>query len=762
MALPVLTLAVGLGLAGALASVADAILFHPLPVDRPREIVRIYTASAGQPLGLVSHPDFEGFRGSSRTIAGMIAQSQVLIAAGTSPAQMRMGLAVTPNYFDVLRVAPAVGRTFRADEARQPVVVLACSFWESQFGADRGVIGRAILLGGTPFTIIGVAPLGFGLDRFTREDFYLPIGVYGTGLLAVAGRPLEDRARRYLKVYGRLAPGATVDQARAEFATLAARLESQYPESNRGRRAVVFTEFEARATERTMPALAGLLLAVAALVLAIACTNVVGLILTRAEARSHEIAIRLAIGATRARLLVEGLTEGAVLSGCGAALGVPLAWAATRLLARAAKLPTDFGFAISPQIDARLGIAMAGAAAIAAIVCEAAPVLRRVEIGAALKSRGGSTRHWRNALVAVQIALASALLASGGFLTKGIAAAGKIDPGYRMDHVLVMALDPAQVRYNEAQTRVFYDQVLARVTHLPGVRTALAQSVPLGYTGAQRQIAIGTELRTVWINIVNNEYFELIRIPIVEGRAFDQRDTPMSPPVAIVNQELARLCGIGCRFRIGGREVNVIGVARTAKYFQLSEHPMPYLYLPYSQNYASRMVLHVEPIEMARAVMEEIRAIDAGQPISEVRALGDYVTQGAMFNARVAVDVFGAVGASGLGLALAGLYGVISQSVARRRREIGMRIALGAKRTAVMFLVVVEGARLAISGAICGSFAALMSQRLLSSLVAGTGARDASVLAAAGALVIVASLAACIVPAWRASGVDPAFALRDE
>jgi putative ABC transport system permease protein len=764
MALAVLTLAVGLGLAAALASVADAILFHPLPVDRPREIVRIYTASSGQPLGFVSNPDFEDLRGSSRTMAGMIAESQVLIAVGSTPAQMRMGLAVSANYFDVLRVAPAVGRTFRADQARQAVVVLSYSFWESRFGADRSVIGNAIQLGGTSFTIIGVAPDGFGLDRFTREDFYLPMDVYGAGLLAVAGHPLEDRARRYLKVYGRLAPGATAHQARAEFETLASRLEAQYPDANRGRRAVVLTESEARSTDRTMPALAGLLLAAAALVLSIACTNVAGLMLMRAEARAREFAVRLAIGATRAGLLVEGVIESAVLAACGGALGIPLAWAATHMLAQAATLPTDFGFAISPRIGVRIGIVMFGAAAIAAIVCGSAPLLRRIEIVAALKSRGGSSsRHWRNTLVAVQIALAAGLLASGGFLMKGIAKAGRIDPGYRTDHVLVMALDPGQVRYTEAKTRVFYGQVLDRVRRLPGVQaTALAQSVPLGYTGAQRQITTGTELRTVWINIVDNGYFELMHIPIVEGRPFDQRDTAMSPPVAVVNQELARLCGVGCKFQMNGRAVDVVGIARTAKYFQLSEHPTPYLYLPYSQNYASRMVLHVEQIGTARQVIDEIRAIDAAQPVSEVRALGDYVAQGAMFNARVAVDVLGVVGLCGLALALAGLYGVISQSITRRRREIGIRMALGAKRPAVTILIVVHGIKLAAGGTTCGSIAAMLLERLLSSLVAGASGRDFSVLAAAAAVVMIASLAACLIPAWRASGVDPAAALRDE
>ena len=276
------SLAVGIGLAAALASVADAVLFRPLPVARPAEIVRVYTASRLQTLGYVSYPDYQDFSRNSRTLAGVVAQSQVLLALGSgvreSP-QVRMGLAVTPNYFDVLGVPAALGRTFRADnsdDARVAVVVLSSAFWRSRYGGDRRMLGRAIEIGGAPFTVIGVAPPGFGLDRFVQEDYYIPIEVYRTGLLPSAGNPLTDRTKRYLSVFARAT--APVPAVQAELNSLAARLEAEYPDADRGRRTLVLSELAARLrSDKTMPAIAAVLLGLAALTLAIACANVSGL-----------------------------------------------------------------------------------------------------------------------------------------------------------------------------------------------------------------------------------------------------------------------------------------------------------------------------------------------------------------------------------------------------------------------------------------------------------------------------------------------------
>lgn len=771
-ALAVVSMVAGIGLTAALASVADAILFRPLPVADAGRIVRIYTASADQTFGLVSYPDFEDLRRASKTIAGIVAQSQILVAVanGTNTSRIRMGLAVTPDYFDVLGVSPAVGRTFRRDEVREPVVVLAYSFWEAECEADPNIAGKTIRLGGADFTVIGVARRDFGLDRFLHEDFYVPMGVYAAGLLPSSGKPFEDRARRYLNLYGRLASGASIYQARAEVATVAASLATEYPETNRGRRALVLTEFEARVgVNRTMPALAGLLLGLAVLILSIVCANVAGLMLVRAEGRSVEIAVRVALGASRARLLGDGLMESALLGVAGAALGVPLAWAAIQMVTRAAVLPTDIRLAIAPELDARVALTIMAALMVLIIVCGIAPILgmSHRDLTGLLKS-GPSERGnlgLRRALVTIEIVLATVLVSCGGLLWNGIRKAGRLDLGYRTDQVLVMALDPAQVRYGEGQSRVFYDQVLERVRRLAGVQRAeLAQSVPLGYSSAQRLIAIEgeQERRAVWMNIVTPGYFGLMHLKVTAGRAFDDHDTALSGPVAIVNEELAKQCGVGGRISMNGRVLNVVGVVATAAYFQVGETPRAYFYLPFSQNYASRMVLHVESKgDAARAVLDTIRNVDSDQPVSEVRALSDYLSGGAMSNARIAITVLGIAAACGILLALTGVYGVVAHAMARRRREIGLRMALGARRPLVMVIVLRDGLKIVMVGTAGGLGTTLTVARFLGGVIAGADRHDWRVLGVAGSIVMLAGLAACVIPAWKASGMDPARALRE-
>jgi predicted permease len=767
------SLAIALALTTALASVADAILFRPLPVDHPAEIVRLFTASPAQALGFSSYPDFADLRRSSQTVS-MVAQAQVLVAVQAPHssslnssvgsfrnfpvvAQVRLGLAVTPDYFQVLRVKAKIGRMFQETDSREPVVVLANTFWKSQFEANPQIIGRIIRLSGTPFTVIGVAPENFGLDRFIHEDFYVPIQVYDADLLPSTGQPTHDRARRYLSIYARLQPGATLRQARAELSTIGTRLESEYPSSNRDRRTVVLSEFDSRMqSDRTMPALARLLIAVAGLILAIACATVAGLLLLRAETRAGVIAIQLALGATRARLLVENLAVAATLAIVGALFAVPLAWAAMRVLERMATLPSDIHFSIVPKVDAPILLLTAAAAIAVTLVCGLV-----VPRQGTLQSRAGrSSTRGRDALVTIQIALASALVASGASLAGAISSARKIDPGYRTDHVLTLALDPAQVRYNESQARAFYDQALARVSRLNGVEAAaLAQSAPLGFMGAQRQIEIAgqPERSAIWMNLVTPGYFDLLRIPILSGRVFDRRDQPSSQPVAIVNQELAKRCGVGAKFRMNGKMVEVIGIARNAKYFAIGEPPRPYFYLPFSQNYASRMVLHVASGE-ARAVVAEIRAIDPLQPVSEIRPAADYVTQGATFHARVALQAVAAVGLCGLALALAGLYSVVSRSVTARQREIGIRMALGARRDQVVMMILRRSARLALIGTAAGLVVAAASHRFLAGLM--PGARFSNEFAFAPALVYACSLIAALIPALRAARIDPARSLR--
>ncbi|HWZ32538.1 MAG TPA: ABC transporter permease [Bryobacteraceae bacterium] len=582
-ALSIATLAAGLGLIAALASVADAIFFRPLPVARPGEVVRIFTATREQPLGFVSFPDFEDFRRDYPAVA----QTQVLIAVGDPP--IRMGLAVTPDYFDVLGVAPGSGRNFRPEDAGAPVVTLAYSFWR----ANPQAIGSVIRLGRTSFTVIGVAPEDFGLDRFIHEDYYVCTGAFAAGLLPV-----------------------------------------------------------------------------------------------------H--------------------------------------------------------FAIMPRIDARVALSIV----VAAMVCGAA----------AARSKPMAVRtRWRGALVTVEIALASLLIASDAMLLERIARTRNIDLGYRTEGVFVAVIDPAQAGYDEVRARAFYAELIERIRHLRGVSgVALAQSVPLAYTGAQREIAIEGEAETVavWMNVVTEDYFDLMRMRPLAGRVFDRRDTAAGLPVAVVNQELAKRCGIGCSFRMNGHAVKVVGVTPSARYFQIGEPPRPFFYLPFSQNYASRMALHVDggaPSEILNAIRQQ----DPGLPVSEARMLADYARQGAMFHARIASYTIGAVGIGGLILALAGLYGLVSCDAARRRREIGIRMALGAQRIVVVRVLFAKFFWRSLASASAGSAAAIACAPSLATVSGADNLKVWPAVISAG-LVLVLSLCAGLIPAWRASGIDPALVLRQD
>jgi hypothetical protein len=367
------------------------------------------------------------------------------------------------------------------------------------------------------------------------------------------------------------------------------------------------------------------------------------------------------------------------------------------------------------------------------------------------------------AVAGFETALAAALAALGSMLIQPIWTAGQRDLGYRTAGVFVAAFDPGQIRYPEARARTFYRQLLDRMRESPGVEAAaLAQSVPLGYTRGQRNIVIAGErvTSTLWVNIVSDGYFDALRIPVLRGRVFDQRDTAVSAPVAVVNQELARRCGVDCRFEMGGRIVEVVGVVAALKYFQPGEPALPYLYLPFSQNFASRMVLHaVAPAGKFRAVLDDIRKLDPAQPVSEVHALEDYV-QGSTFNARVAAGTVGIISICALLLALAGVYGAVSHEVAAQRIEIGVRSALGAGRWRLFSAIISRVGIASLGGTATGTGAALAGGGWIRPLDS-SGAEPAFWIAiAAGAMVAVVSIASAAIPAWRASGSDPVQALR--
>jgi predicted permease len=739
--LAVLSIAIGIGLAAALASIIDAVLLRPLPVARPSEIMRVFTASEVQPYGFVSYPDFEDFR-AAKSIQGAVAECLIPVAAG-DPVRMQLALAVTSDYFQVLGVGAAFGRVFSNEDERAAVAILA-------YGSASDV-GKPLRVGATLYTIIGVAPRNFGLDRFMHEDFYIPIRSYGDGEI------LEDRSRRFLNVHVR---GAN---AGPELSAIAARLDKQHPQTNRGRRAVALNELTARLrTDKMMTPLAALLGTLAALILAIGCANACGALLMRAEDHAKDIALKMALGAGPATLLAESLREAFGIAALGCAFALPFAWVVTEALRRSIALPSDFAISVATRIDGRILAVAVAAALLCTLVCGLIPqavVVSRIDVIGVLKSRAREGKgRGRSVLAIAEVALATALTAISGSLWMGLNTARNVDLGFQAKSISVMTFDPAQSGYDETRTRGIYRELMERVKVLPGVRgVALAQSVPFGMTGAQKQVRIRNEDEiTVWSNIVSSEYFDRMRIGLIAGRTFEDRDGA----VAIVNQELGKRVKVGEHVVVAGKSVEVIGIVKTVKYMHWDDAPKPFLYLPYSQNYISRMTLHIESDAQVFAV---VRNLARDVPASDVRMLGEYFENGAMFGAKVALKIAGVVGGGGLLLALAGLYGVVSSSVARRRREIGIRTALGASAGGVFAMVLRQAMSGAALGIAVGLFLAQLGGLLLRGVVPGSRSSPAgaSICMGTAVLILSASLAACAIPALKALRVMPASVLRE-
>ncbi len=786
----VLSLAIGIGANTSMFSLADAMLLRPLPVQHPDDVVRVVSTSQTSRYDRISIPDYLDFRDHAKSFSGLVGLKNIPVGFNPNPdapAKLTLGLAVTPNFFDVLGLRPALGRGFRADEDREPVVVISDSLWDSQYGRDPSVIGRSVKLSKVDFTIIGVAPKNFpGLDRYAHESMYVPLGI--TPRFAPDEKDLlGHRERLNLSVYGRLQAGRTPAQAQAELQTIARNLERAYPETNRGRSALAMPELEARMRVDPDDALqTAIFLAIAGLVLLIACANVASLLLSRARARSREIAIRLAIGASRARLLRQLLTESLVLAFAGGVAGLGLALLGIQFFSTI-RLPTALPVWLVAHLDLRVLLFCLGASVVSGVVFGIAPALHtlRTDLSGTLKAGdaalSGKRRRFqmRNVLVIGQVAVSMLLLVISGLLVKDFANATGFTAGFRTDHVLLLTLDPSLVGYQETQGRAFYRQIEERVSGLPGVRAvALGEHVPLGVTSSSKNIVVeGYEMQrdqqnlSVLVNPVDERYFNVMQIPILSGRKFESTDTQSSVPVAIVNEAMAQAywpkrSAIGGRIQIGKQALQVVGIAKNIKYRDMSERPQPFLYLPFSQQYESLMTLHVEtsvdPATLAGPVLAEIRKLDAGTPVQDIQTLQHFFREEALFGNRLITQVVTAIGLFGLLLAITGLYGVIAYSVSRRTREIGIRMAVGADPGSVARLVLRQGMKLTGIGAVIGLALSLLASQLLGSMLVGVSARDPEVYVAVPLLLTAIALLACYVPARRAARIDPLLALRQD
>ena len=790
----VLTLALGIGANTAVFSVVNALLFRPLPVREADRLVVLASATAPWPsLRGLSYPELEDYRAAAGSVlepmAGYTVGFAGLAPEHGTPARVLATL-VTGSYFSLLGIAPEAGRPIDERDVTRgrvsPIVVLGYDSWRSRFGADPSIVGRKLLINGEPCTIVGIAPRGFrGTFAFSDPEIYLPLNWS-------SGDVFGDRAARSLHTLSRLRPGASLAQANALLDVVARRLEREHPDTNTGVRVSAVAERYARPEEdnaRSNAFGATIILLLVALVFFAAQVNVMNLLIARAASRRRELAIRVAVGASRGRLVRQLSVETALLAIAGGGAGALLAsWITSALsalpLAGNFNLPVRLDFGIDRRV---LAYAFALTCLTAATVGVLAAIrASRVNVDTALRDRGAaggsrrSRRGLRTVLVVTQTAVCFVLLVAAAMFTRSLGEARRIDLGFDPRGVLNAQMDLAQVGYNEAQGRALFDEVERRVRRLPGVEDlSYACTVPVGYVRltarvAARGSAVAGERLTAGMNIVGPSYFHVMGIPILRGRAFDDSDDETAPRVAIVNPQLATALWpgsdpIGRRFAeaSGDPPLQVVGVAAASKYRLLFEDPQPYFYVPLAQHYAALRVLHVRtasasPESLAPDIAHIVREVEPALPLYDVQSMTDALNGGyGFFLVRTAAVFSVVLAVLAVLLAIVGLYGVVSCAVAERSREIGIRLALGATTGNIARMVMADSALLAAAGGIAGAAAAVAVARIIARLLFGVAPTDPLSFAAAAACLAIVTLIAASLPAARAMSTDPIASLRE-
>jgi predicted permease len=791
----VLSLALGIGANAAIFSLADALLFRPLPVAHPGSVMALNLDTPGGDLGNFSYPDYRDLRSSAKSFDGIAAFQLATFSLARNKdevPQMRAGLEVSDNFFSVLGVQPALGRSFLPQESARggsPAVVLSYGFWQDQFNGDKEVLGRTIRISGTDFTIVGVAPRAFtGVDQYIRPSFMVP-AVLTQQLNGAAKDPVENRGDYSFTLYGRLRQGVSARQAQAEMVTLWKGLQQQYPADGRNGKMMVRTQLQFRIAQDSIDAiLVTMLMALVSVVLLIACANVANLLLGRARGRTREIAVRIALGVSRTKLLRQLFAENVVLALLGGVIGLGFAYGGIRFL-QTIPIPSDLPIVISPELDQRVLVFSLIASLFSVLAFGLAPAFQslKTELVSALKSSesnmaGRKRTLGRNSLVIVQIALSMVLLVASGMLLDGFRKTLVASPGFRTDHLLITEFDTSLVRYNPEKTVAFYRDLKDRVRALPAVRSAaLTATVPFSNNQPSREVipegyqaTKGQESVTLFYDVVDEHYFDTMKVGIVSGRAFTADDKADSTPVAIVNQEFAARFWpgqepLGKRIRLDngkGKLVQVVGVARNSKYLFIGEPQYRYLYLPFAQEGGARMVMLTEssgdPALVAAPLREIVRSMDPNQPMYNVRTFGNFYKMRAIDTPLMITQMVVTMGLIGLLLALIGIYGLVSYSVARRTREIGVRIAIGADRTDVIKMVLRQGFVLACIGIGVGGVLSVVVGKALAAGMIGLGQPNPVTFIVVPLAVLLVTMAACWAPAWRASRVDPLRALRSE
>jgi len=797
----VITLALGIGMTAGTLSMVDALIFKPYPVPHPSGIVTLVSTTHDSSFDDFSYREYLDIRGKTKSYDGVIANADMeAVGFSAEPAatpRIKGGMMVSGNYFHVLGVEPRLGRGFREDEDQVPgrdaVVVLGPDFWKREFASDPSVLGRTIRLNGAEFTVIGVAPETFpGLLIFGHPDFYMPLAMARVFSTNRQKNFFEDRDDRELNVKARLKPGTTLEQAQNELAVLAKNFESEYPKLNRSRGAAVHTQFEMRTRADDINWRFGVIFVILALaVLLVACTNVAGLLLSRARSRTREIAVRLAIGAGRFRLIRMLLTESLILASLGGVAGIAIGYGIVQWFQSFQNVifMTDLPFSIPFRMDTRVLLASLALSALSALLCGLAPALQgtRADLVNGLKSADvdvpGRKRLWgRNVLVVAQVSTSLMLLTASFLMVRGFQHTLLENTGFAKDHLLMASFDPRLMQYSAAQTQQFYKLLAERVRQAPGVQSeALTQNVPLGtddfdgiaFVPEGFQMPRDRENFNSTMDTVDEGYFETMAIPILRGRGFLASDTANAPGVAVVNEQLAKHYWpgedvVGKHIRLdspAGAPVEIVGVAQTIKY-QNTFEPMDFLYMPLAQHPIARMTLMLrssgDPLQLIQSVKDVVRTLDPNLPMLHTMSYEDFYLNQAVKGPRIAIKLVGSMGVVGLLLAIAGLYGLVAYNVSRRTREIGIRIALGAASSDVLRLVMGKGLVLVGMGTVLGLAMGFAVEQLMNSMLFNAGGVDiVAYIIVVPSLFLVTMLAA-YVPARRASRIAPTQALRYE
>jgi putative ABC transport system permease protein len=785
----VLTLALGIGATTAIFSVVYGVLLYPLPYRGASRVIVLNETTPKVGTVSVSYPNFLDWRAQSHAFSQMAAVHDVgfNLAGITQPENIR-GNAVSPNFLSLLGVRPYLGRDFEPDEEKAgtaPVVLLSFALWESHFGGDRDVLGRAIKLDGRSYTIIGVLPANF--RNPDKTDVLEPIGVWAT---THREEVTERGDRGDMIVVGRLAPGVTLAQACVEMDGIAARLAREYPGSDDEFGVKLQPIRDAFVGDIGPPIL--LLFGAVFFVLLIACANVANLFLVRGATRTKEIALRIAFGASRGRVVRQMLTESLLLALLGGALGIALAFAGIRGIGQ--MIPADMLSGATIHLNGAVLLFAAGAVVVAAFIFGLAPALRSTspDVQSELKegvrtiSSGSHQTRLRAALAILEISLSVVLMAGAGLMTKSLYRLLSVNPGIRPDRVLSMEMDLRTQQYaTPAAVRNFWQRVLDAVQNLPGVESCAAGTV-VPFTGSHSRSDVTIEGMPEprpgsWphpdVHVVSAGYAATLGIPLLRGRAFTNQDSEEGSLVGMINAKLAREFfanqdPIGKRFMFGhpsakepSKWITIVGVVADTKLYGLANPPRLEVYVPFRQAPEGDMTLlvksAVDPAALISSIRGVVASVDKDQPIFAISTMNQ-LRSDSTSTRRITLVLLGAFSGLALALATIGIYGVISYSVAQRTHEIGIRMALGARHSGVLRMVLAEGGRIALIGVGIGVVAALSLTRLMSSLLFAVNASDPATFAAVALLLVVVALLACYVPARRAMRVDPMIALRHE